>query len=245
MDDLGLVLKGYSIQAKNLRQWDAVSENIYLFDVEAASALSHWQKLRALVDATGYWPVILGDQSDLSRQEKSYHYQENASDVATILSKGEALNGEEWLVKEWDEMWEFEADREAYHAPWPDNISPVTDFATITKAPEVIIGLIPTDDSWKVLAYLNYGYWNSNPSADVHIAVHRYWQNMYQAELIVATHDILQLRVGKPPCTREEALKLAQEQFTYCGDNVYQGMGSIEALAATLLNGTVWYFWWD
>ncbi|WP_414650247.1 DUF4253 domain-containing protein, partial [Duganella sp.] len=34
-------------------------------------------------------------------------------------------------------------------------------------------------------------------------------------------------------------------QYLYCADIVDQGTESIEALAATLLNARVWYFWWD
>jgi hypothetical protein len=38
---------------------------------------------------------------------------------------------------------------------------------------------------------------------------------------------------------------LAKEQYAYCADIVEQGVGTIEALAATLLNGHIWFFWWD
>jgi len=38
---------------------------------------------------------------------------------------------------------------------------------------------------------------------------------------------------------------LAREQYAYCNDLVDQGTESVAALAAGLLDGTVWYFWWD
>jgi hypothetical protein len=40
-------------------------------------------------------------------------------------------------------------------------------------------------------------------------------------------------------------MALAWEQYWYCLDIVDQGVGSVSALAATLLNSTYWYFWWD
>jgi hypothetical protein len=43
------------------------------------------------------------------------------------------------------------------------------------------------------------------------------------------------------------ALALAWEHFVYCPDRVYQctRTGTLDELAAELLNAPVWYFWWD
>src|SRR5688572_17678099 len=97
MENPGLVLKGHGIEAKNLRQWAAVSESIYLFDVEAASVLSQWQKLRDLVDVTGYWPIILGDHSSIWNYEETFRYQELPLDVGAILREGESIDAEAWF----------------------------------------------------------------------------------------------------------------------------------------------------
>jgi len=51
--------------------------------------------------------------------------------------------------------------------------------------------------------------------------------------------------VDKPPHSQTEALALANEHFAYCEDIVTQGVGTIEGLAATLLEGKTWFFWWD
>jgi hypothetical protein len=51
--------------------------------------------------------------------------------------------------------------------------------------------------------------------------------------------------VNRPAGTREDALRLAQEQFLFCGDLIHQGMGNVTNLAAILLEGQYWYFWWD
>jgi Domain of unknown function (DUF4253) len=59
------------------------------------------------------------------------------------------------------------------------------------------------------------------------------------------THDTIELGVAHPPTNREHAIALAYEQFAYCSDIVDHGGGTLDALAATLLNGSVWFFWWD
>ena len=74
--------------------------------------------------------------------------------------------------------------------------------------------------------------------------LHR-WHRSYGAELVVMTHDILEFSVSRPPRSRADALELAREQYRYCADIVDQGTESVSNLAATLLNGTTWYFWWD
>jgi hypothetical protein len=38
---------------------------------------------------------------------------------------------------------------------------------------------------------------------------------------------------------------LARDQYLYCEDNVEQWTRTLEALAARLLRGEAWYFWWD
>ncbi len=67
---------------------------------------------------------------------------------------------------------------------------------------------------------------------------------MHDAEIISVGRATIEMRVGKPPSTRDEALELAREQFVYCPDSVDQGAGSVPSLAAELLNGRVWHFWW-
>src|SRR5688572_13056013 len=142
-------------------------------------------------------------------------------------------------------MWSYEDARDMFHIPWPDHVSPHMDFENISRTSEAVIGLVPVRHSWHIPAYLRYGGWNANPAAAEHSAIQKYWSDLYQTEIVIAHFDTLELRVGQPPRSRDQALKLAQQQMAYCEDIVTQGMGSIEALAATLLNGTVWYFWWD
>ncbi|WP_197277545.1 DUF4253 domain-containing protein [Bacillus sp. FJAT-27245] len=44
---------------------------------------------------------------------------------------------------------------------------------------------------------------------------------------------------------KKESVELAWEQFGFCSDIVWQGVGTVNALAGTLINSSTWYFWWD
>jgi hypothetical protein len=58
-------------------------------------------------------------------------------------------------------------------------------------------------------------------------------------------YDTFELHVSRPPSSREAAMELAEEQYGFCSDIVDQGVESLEALAATLFDGHIWFFWWD
>ncbi len=109
----------------------------------------------------------------------------------------------------------------------------------------VIIVLIPTDDSTTIPAHLRWGGWNANPPAEYHVAALRSWRDRYGAELVGLSFDVMNLRVARRPVSRDEALALAREQYAYCSDIVDQGVGTLAALAALLMAGDWWYFWWD
>jgi hypothetical protein len=51
---------------------------------------------------------------------------------------------------------------------------------------------------------------------------------------------------GRPmQLTGDPGIVLAWEQFGFCGDIVWQGAGTVNSLAGTLMNSSFWYFWWD
>jgi hypothetical protein len=73
----------------------------------------------------------------------------------------------------------------------------------------------------------------------------KYWQERYGAEVVGVTHDVVEMLISRPPRTRAQALELAREQCLYCSDIVLQGTNTLDVLAASLLDGTTWFFWWD
>jgi hypothetical protein len=118
---------------------------------------------------------------------------------------------------------------------------------TLTGAPleKVQIVILPTDDPSTIPAYLHWGHWNGCPAPEYHIAALRSWRERFGAELVGLSHDVMNVRVQSRPSTREAALELAREQYVYCSDIVDQGVQSLSALAAVLMESDWWYFWWD
>lgn len=129
--------------------------------------------------------------------------------------------------------------------PGPNEIVSVRDFRTSNFHPNVWITSIPTANAFEIPAFLKYGGWNSCPSAEEHVAVWKYWQEKYGAEILCVTGDVVEATVKRPPSQKEDCYALAREQFAYCSDIVTQGVGSIDALAKTVQGAQYWYFWWD
>jgi hypothetical protein len=133
---------------------------------------------------------------------------------------------------------------------WPDEepgslgFTLPTDELTGAFRP-TLISVIAVADPAEVPAVFGWGAWNECPAPGAHVAVLRRWAAMYGAEVVGISEDIIEMRVARPPVSRDDALALAREQFAYCPDIVAQGVETISNLAATLRGSTAWYFWWD
>ena len=234
---------------------------IYTLTVPGAGAIAQWRRLREVVPQMGYWPVLLGGEQDLKMHREMLGDADERT-PGEIIQQGVALNPHDWLAKQ-AEKWNDEAEEfslDEYHGEWPGGNHASTQFQTPNhypgkrksvlnlfgkQKPELYLGLVPASQGWEVPAPLRLGGWNDCPPPEVHVSFMRYWHDSYGAELVAATHDVVEMQVARPPTTREGALSLAMEQFFYCGDVVTQGTETLERLAATLLKGTVWFFWWD
>ncbi len=136
---------------------------------------------------------------------------------------------------------------------WPEDTDPTSPFwigARITHdrdmhSYEVTIALLPRPHCWQVPAFLKFGGWNACPWPHEHVTILRYWEEQFGARVVCLTEDTIECMVSRPPRTRRDALLLARDQYLYCEDIVEQGTRSLDALAAGLLNGESWYFWWD
>ncbi len=71
------------------------------------------------------------------------------------------------------------------------------------------------------------------------------WAEVYGAEPLGMAHDRVEMTIRRPPRDRARALDAALEQYAYCNDIVDQGTETLGALAANLVEGSAWYFWWD
>lgn len=108
-----------------------------------------------------------------------------------------------------------------------------------------IIAKIPTVRPWEVAAWVPMGGFTECPFSEEQVSVFKYWYEKYRAVPALVTHNEWELFVENPPTTQEESELLAWEHFGFCGDIVWQGAGRVNALAGTLINSSVWYFWWD
>lgn len=220
--------------------------------VSRADALQTRQNL--LNTGRGY-PIILDAlEDDQDRLDELFEeFEDNSTDE--LLAQSQETDASQALLKHFkDGCYRDDDDREVLelpHGTWPDgDIEPTQELCFSQFNEEAAddtlqIVLIPTQHGWQVPCYLKLGGWNACPFADLQSAVLRDWEQRYGAQLIVVGPDTLELTVERPPTTREEALKLAEEQYYFCSDIVDQGVGTIENLAAALLNGKTWFFWWD
>ncbi len=203
-------------------------------------------QLRRQAAQRGETLIVLGDDDDVRTLKQVYESAEATKEE--ILTAASQLNVDEWLAKQ------VEADPEWYECEpgeWPmrdeRNRSMTAHLIPGTNRPKpnVYLATLPTARSWETPAYLRFGHWNDCPQPHVHVAMAKRWNERFGAELIAATGDIVEFEVVRPLMDREAAMRLAREQFVYCADIVQQGTETLECLAASLLRGKCWFFWWD
>ena len=257
-NQLTTIAQTYGVAPPDVHGLEELPERVFYFLTHGRQAEECWQALRSQVNATGYWPVILGNDDDFERviDHLSVPYTHNMA-LATILANAATIDAEEWfqaalrMQDSEDGPWDTTEGEFALRGPWPEDMPPATTVSvpyhwqTREPYPQIAIDLVPTTISWQVPAYLRFGDYNACPNPAEHTSVIKQWQERYGAEVISMTHDTIELRVVHPPTNRDGAIALAYEQFAYCSDIVDQGVGTLDALAATLLNGNVWFFWWD
>ncbi len=198
-------------------------------------------------EANKFTPVILGNPADLSILLEGC--TENKVPAPELIRISERISIESFLSKRTAEDREYFSRAEV--GEWPSDVSPSQNLTghtdVLKRRPLKVVGIckVPTPNSWEVPAFLKFGDWNECPAPEEHVAVLRHWNRRFGADIITITNDILECTVPNPPKTREEAMQLAREQFVYCPDIVLQGTQTLSGLAATLLDGRTWYFWWD
>ena len=201
-----------------------------------------------------YTPVILSLHKELCGSIEQNYRQHGGRDGFrdTMLSEGSA-DSEEIFNKLYEENGLDEYDDN-------DEDDKESDFNSFTGVPMACFGFltpddhadydnclikIPTDKPWEIFAWLPFGGWNACPYSSDMISVSRHWHEKYGAVPAAVTEDTLQFYLPKPVTEREEAMRLADEQYIVCQDIVDQGTGSVGSLAASLIDSSIWFFWWD
>lgn len=168
--------------------------------------------------------VILGDFEEFLEAQKQARQLEIGSDA--IFPRGEWDDNVEHVTPYFGSLYEWGKDGPIFH----EKVQAVA---------------VPSTPEWTALKFIPFGAWNDCPYDEIHVAAHKKWFEQYGARVEGVTSDILTFSVANPPSTREDAIKLAEEQFLYCPDIVEQGTETIDALASSLLNNKTWFFWWD
>lgn len=252
MDELRSTLAGEGIGVSRFVVLDGSgAETIYLLPVPGAAAQRLWQQLRQLASRTGMWPVIVGRQSELDRHSDAIAEER---DPEVTLRLGAEIDASRWIEEHLGEIRrtvEDDPEWEMPHGDWPKDMQPDNelsvplDLLNRRAHAEVYITLLPCKHGWEAPAWLNFGGWNDCPYPEEHVAVLKRWEEVYGAEVACISADTVEMIVSRPPLTRADALALAEEQYAYAADTVDQGFDTLEALAASLLKGNVWWFWWD
>ncbi|MFT4076594.1 MAG: DUF4253 domain-containing protein [Asticcacaulis sp.] len=209
-------------------------------------ALAEWSRLKTNNEG---WPVVVGSEDDLRMLLENFSYAAPRTPV-DILKAADALTLPKDLI-----AWQATNGYGGLGDPvgeWPAQVdsgnlglSVAIDILTDKPLATAYIIMVPTTHSWEVPAYLRWGNWNACPPPEYHVALLRSWHERFGAEIAGLSGDVLNLQIIRPLREKDEALAVAREQYVYCADLVEQGVGSLSALAATLIGQDWWYFWWD
>jgi hypothetical protein len=205
-----------------------------------------WERLIA-GNHDGWWPILIGNNLDEQGLAQSALF---AAPVDSITAEAASIDVPELLQRWTRDSQPDPSDEFDYIGEWPASlVAPhglyvPRDLRTLEPQPTVI-AIVAVPDQSLVPAAIGFGGWNSCPRSAEHVAVLRYWNQSHGARLISMSSDVVEMVAGRPPATRDQAMRLAAEHFAYCSDIVYQGVGTVSDLAASLLDAPNWYFWWD
>ena len=213
---------------------------------EISSIMNIYDDLYAKRDIGGYTPMIFGFDGYFGVWDE---WQARGEYQKEVMSEKPIIPAE-WFRQRIKENREFYTAEE-----WEKNIGAVgggdenrifgglMDYDT-RKSTECVIAKIPVQNPWEVFSWVPFGGWNECPTNDEIMYIAKYWYEKHGAIPAVMTHDILEF-AARPVKDKISAMDLALEQYVFCSDIVDQGVGTIGALADTLMKSSVWYFWWD
>jgi hypothetical protein len=207
---------------------------------------SSWVRLRAAHEQTGLWPFLVGpDRKDADRQVISELWYDAATEHdPSAVVRGLALDMQAFFTQQKAEL----------EAPDPAalTLDPAA-RATADSEPQfaftsrdTVIGLIPARHGYEVPGLLSWkGAVNYDLDGAHHVAVLRYWQQRYGAELVTLTRDHIELLVARPPRDPATMVRVAYEMLSYCPDVDVLGTGVVAVLANEVVPHRRWSFWWD
>jgi hypothetical protein len=202
MSDLRAALASGLIDLSSFRIRDGAVP-LGLLTTPGDRAIPLWRELRAVVGATGHWPVVLGPDDALEAVERQMGDQEAAPTETRELDLDQIRKARlRQIAEERSEMplplrIFFGVERGAREilarvgpAAGASNEDYSIPFDVLTSRPHasVRLGLVPVVSQWAVPEPV--------PCSRSHAVILRDWSDRFSAEIVGLSHDTLDLRVA-------------------------------------------------
>ncbi|HWB76484.1 MAG TPA: DUF4253 domain-containing protein [Nannocystaceae bacterium] len=219
-----------------------------------ADIAASWHPLAQRFAETGLWPLVLG-----SLDQKGQRPWGDGELAPASCSDPAQADVEQLLAEWWSRGVPVPEEREEAFIPLAPfgrefpGLAIASDEAEQGGAIEAALadlrgnlGLVAVTRPADALAVIGWqGPVNHYDDMGALSAVLRTWEDRFGAYLVGVGFDTITLAATRPPCTMTHALAIAAEHFAICSDIVYQGAGTIDALAESLIDAPTWSFWWD
>ncbi len=248
--DPAAVVRRVGLDAGELRLLARCGEQcVYDLPVVAGEWSGAWSSLRSLALETGLWPVVLG-----SYVLTEYEYEDCVfEDPVDVLVEAHSFDLDGWLEKQKLEASEL---GDPPRGSWPaeafaNDLLTIPLLAGTDPAGRLSLALFPCSLPWQVGAFLREETGWLAPA--VHTSLIRRWFEKWGATIVCHSCSTVEMVVGRLPKTREDAVRLAMEQYCYAPDalldrpgvHVGRDFSVLEDLAASLMVSPNWWLWWD
>jgi len=245
-------IKAYNKRDITKEASDALDSINYQYEVirdvkSEYDVLERYKELLEIGKVQNFTPFIMGNHVVWVVFADENRTGENPED---IIKRAENIDGKEFLqqrVAYHDETgYPYDGDyfdddsdeAERYTEAAPSLHMYDSDSNTVFLYSDIFIVKIPIEKPWEIPAIIQNAGWNEAPNAEEQVAVFKYWHEKYCAFPMAVGNDTWDIYVEKPVRTKEEALALKKEHFSFCYENV-------DYSAKALIDSTIWSFWWD
>ena len=253
-------LTGAGLNVAELETAEVDGHPVPYLRVPRHEVLEAWERARPAAELLGVYPVVLGGKPRVFGDDP-----DALPSIERVLELAKAWRSPAWeaarqarLKRRIEQLEELDApermiallqrqldagppELEVEEGSWPAGPAPEARELELPDRPVLFLAFFPTHEGAQVAAWLRVGGFNDCPEPAEHVARLRGWAQRYGAEPVAFGEDSIALRVVRPPATRDEAIALARDQLSYCRDPDT----TLCELAASLLEQTAWFFWWD
>jgi hypothetical protein len=218
-------MKAFAGTALDGREWIAfgildTGEQAWAVPIEPDELLSAWRIARDKLGETGRWPVAVTTWSsnekasfaEQLREEKLFSrfwYGDEDKSPAAIIAQSAKVD----LGAFFDEIQSRRsADPIEEEKEEDDGGSDRRHLEWYEPNETTALVLLPTPHSWETLAFLHF-YAAADESSAPLLALLKFWNERYGAELVANWGTMLQFVVSRPPTHLEDAIALAREQI--------------------------------